>query len=193
MRITQISVNITETCNLGDYSNTKPSIELSAQLDATDDPAMVLESLINMAKEHVHAAVDLERLAVGREPKYYTGPVFACLNSSRYNFYAIVPAGHPKIPHAYAEARRLPLQWAMQNIERNDDFGDRLFFNCSDGNLTDLLAHIEWKEQEIQKAELERKRRQEEERRQWQAKQREDEEEEDEEEEEDFDDEEDAS
>lgn len=179
MRITQISVNITETCNLGDYSNTKPSIELTAQLDATDDPVAVLESLISMAKSHVHTAVDLERLAVGREPKYYTGPVFACLNSIRYNFYAIVPAGHSKIPHAYTEARRLPLQWAMQNIKRNDDFGDRPFFDCSDGDLTELLAHIESKEQEIQKAGLERKRQQDEERRQWQAKQR-DEEEEDE-------------
>lgn len=164
MRITQISVTCTEMCNLGDYSNTKPSIELTAQLDATDHPTDVLSELILIANTYLHAEIDKELIAVSKPPKYYSGPRFAYITSSRYKFSAVVPMGQHRMPHTYHPlantTRDAALAEANASVEK-----DYVFFDCTDGDLSDLLAHIEWNELEIKQAEAERRQRQEEEQR----------------------------
>ncbi|MGP1667547.1 MAG: hypothetical protein ACTS5I_16925 [Rhodanobacter sp.] len=166
MRITQISVTCTETCNLGDYSNTKPSIELHAQLDATDHPTDVISELIAIAKTYLHAEIDKELIAVSKPPKYYTGQRFDYIVSSRYKFGAVVPMGQQRMPHTYHRlANTTPdaaLAEANASVEKDD-----LFFDCSDGDLSYLMAHIEQSEIALKQIEAERRQRQEEEQRQY--------------------------
>lgn len=167
MRITQISVNFSETCSLGDYSNPKLSLELTAQLDATDEAEAVLVQLIAMAKQHLHEEIDKELLACGREPKYYHGPTYSVLSSSRYGIYAIVPSDCANLGNFYREKRRLPLTEALRYISTQYDSDDRTIFDCSNGDLSELLTNIETKEKLFTEVEAEfeeaRKRRKEEE------------------------------
>ena len=60
MRITRIVLNFTETCNLGDYSNTKPSLELMADLEPGDDVQTVISQLSDIAKGTLRAKIDEE-------------------------------------------------------------------------------------------------------------------------------------
>lgn len=92
MRITQITVNFTETCNLGDYSNTKPSVELTATLDAGDDVQAVLGELVATAKSVIHDKIDDELERVDKPPKYWSGERYDVIYSMTTRFVAIVPA-----------------------------------------------------------------------------------------------------
>ena len=85
MRITRIVLNFTETCNLGDYSNTKPSLELMADLEPGDDVQAVIGQLSTIAKETLRAKIDEELEVVGKSPKYYQGPLYSVYMSHRYN------------------------------------------------------------------------------------------------------------
>lgn len=92
MRITQITINFTETCNLGDYSNTKPSVELTAILDAGDDVQAVLGELVATAKGVIHDKIDDELERVDKPPKYWQGDRYDVIYSHTTRFVAIVPA-----------------------------------------------------------------------------------------------------
>lgn len=70
MLVTEITVRIHETANLGNYSNFKPEIELRASLDATDDTSLVLGQLIGQAMEEIAILVDDALERNGQPPKY---------------------------------------------------------------------------------------------------------------------------
>lgn len=93
MRITQVTINFTETCNLGDYSNTKPSIEIQALLEAGDDVHAVIDELVTTAQAVIHEKIDAELERVDKPVKYSTDPLYDVIYSSRTNLVAIVPAG----------------------------------------------------------------------------------------------------
>lgn len=70
MKITEITVRIHETANLGDYSNYKPEVELRASLDVTDVADVVLGQLISQATDAIADLVDDALERNGRSPKY---------------------------------------------------------------------------------------------------------------------------
>lgn len=158
MRITQISINFSETCNLGDYSNTKPAIELTAQLEATDDPVTVLQELIGLAKEHLHKEIDKELSIVGRELKYYKGPKFAAVASERYKFYGVVPH-KARVPNSYAYRKGILYEDALAAAQQEFRQDDYVFFDCADGNLEPLMAYIQQCEEQFDRQLDERRRR----------------------------------
>lgn len=92
MHITQITLNFTETCNLGDYSNTKPAIELTASLDAGDDVHAVIDDLASTAKKVIYEKIDDELEKVGKPPKYWEGQKWDVIYSHTTQLVAIVPA-----------------------------------------------------------------------------------------------------
>lgn len=182
MRITTITVNLTETCNLGDHSNTKPSIELTAQLEATDYPLVVLRELIEMAKGEIRQKIDEELEKAGKSPKYYDGPLFSVYHSGRYGYILVAPAARPHyLSYEHTIVSRVRREVALAKAqevlvaER-----ERLFDGISDEFTVFVAqAEAEWKRQDE-----ECQRRDEEQRRQFRARIEREQEEEDEEEEE---------
>ena len=81
MQITEITVKMGMTQNLGDYTNCRPEIELRATLNEGDDPDVALNQLIADTRQQLHDVVDDELEAAGREVKYFTGPLFRTVYS----------------------------------------------------------------------------------------------------------------
>ncbi|MCB8986920.1 MAG: hypothetical protein H6661_04130 [Ardenticatenaceae bacterium] len=81
MQITEITVKMGMTQNLGDYTNCRPEIELRATLNEGDDPDIELNDLVAETRRRLHAIVDDELEAAGREVKYFTGALFRTVYS----------------------------------------------------------------------------------------------------------------
>ncbi|MBX3014837.1 MAG: hypothetical protein KF832_25175 [Caldilineaceae bacterium] len=195
MHITQITINFSETCNLGDYSNTKPSVELTAQLDVTDDVHVVLDELVTTAKGVIHEKIDNELERVGKPPKYWDGERYDVIYSYRNQFVAIVPAATISQLDGgfsrYLEGVRLPAAQQAAQIQLGHVGNSEAveFFDCSlTADTAALRSYATEKNAIYEQEEQKRRQREEEERRQrqaaWEAKyQTSDEEDEDEEEE----------
>lgn len=76
MEIKLIEFEFGMTQNLGDYTNTRPSVKLVAELAEGEDVDIALESLTVTAVQTVHGLVDDELEAAGRRVKYYDGPLY---------------------------------------------------------------------------------------------------------------------
>lgn len=106
--ITEIQVTYQTTENLGNYSNVKPSVSLTARMDEGDDPEVEREKLMATARAMVQTEVDNALEASDLSPKYSTDPLFDVLvkSSEKHGrFIAIVPTGI-KIGGAGRSARR---------------------------------------------------------------------------------------
>lgn len=189
MRITRVTLNFTETCNLGDYSNTKPSLELMADLELGDDVQAVIGQLSAIAKETLRAKIDEELEVVGKSPKYYNGPLYSVYMSGRYNYILIVPAESIRhISHETYYSMRQRHEIARAKAEELAGNGDRPIF---DGFSPEFHAYFEAAEAKFKKEEDERRFQAAKQQREWEERiRREREEAEAEEEEEDFDEEE---
>lgn len=103
MEITTITVRYGRTANLGNYSNCRPEVELTADVSTLDEPERVTRLLLDEARARVLAIVDEDREAEDLPAKYDTdSPRYDVLasrgNSYRYtpltpSIVAIVPAG----------------------------------------------------------------------------------------------------
>jgi hypothetical protein len=81
MNITQITVSYGETQSLPEYSNVKPSLTITATLDADDNPTVAEAELWQLAKQSVHAQIDLALEANGKPAKYDPAPRYQVLNT----------------------------------------------------------------------------------------------------------------
>lgn len=184
MHITQITINFTETCTLGDYSNTKPSVELTAILDAGDDVQAVLGELVATAKSVIQDKIDEELERVGKPPKYWTGERYDVIYSHTARFVAVVPAesitqldgGY----YSYVEGVRYSTAQKAALKKRSQIGGSEpvaLFDSYAPADTIDALRAYtteqnriyEQKQQERRQAEEENRRRQEAE---WEARRR---------------------
>lgn len=102
MKVTTIKVAYALTYNLGDYSNVRPSIELTAEIEPGDDEIEVRESLMDSARAHVEQEVDRALEAQGDPPHFYAGPRYILLVSERDKLAALVQ------PH---EIEQIPDPW----------------------------------------------------------------------------------
>lgn len=93
MKIERITIEFGMTQSVGDYSNVRPEVELTAVLDENDDPAWVLAHLRETAVEVIHKMVDDELESTCREPKYYTGPLYSVSYATKRGLVVIHPAG----------------------------------------------------------------------------------------------------
>ena len=191
MRITRVVLNFTETCNLGDYSNTKPSLELMADLEPGDDVQAVISQLSDIAKESLRTKIDEELEQVGRPAKYSTEPRFDLFKGTQneYPFVAIIPT---QLEHDFGPVRAYRtsrgVRYAVATKEAAEVVGANNWhlFDCRDGDLTNLLAFLGEKKIAYDQAREELRKKEEERRREWlerehriQAEQEQEEEEED--------------
>ena len=71
MKVTRISVRYGRTHNLGDYNNVRPEIELTADLDRTDDLDAAIADLTTDARVFVEEAID-EALEQHNRPAFFS-------------------------------------------------------------------------------------------------------------------------
>lgn len=70
MRITEISIKLGETVNLGDYSNFRPEIGATAVVEPFNDPDEAFAELTDTLMGQLSQLVDDELERAGRTPKY---------------------------------------------------------------------------------------------------------------------------
>ena len=58
MRITKVKLTLGYTYNLGDYSNIRPEVSLTADIHDTDNVIDCLEHLYDTARLHCHRVID---------------------------------------------------------------------------------------------------------------------------------------
>jgi hypothetical protein len=70
MKLTEIHVGWEETCSLPGFSNVRPSVRLTAQIEEGDDLEKVREELLARARQAVRDQVDQALVLSNCEPKY---------------------------------------------------------------------------------------------------------------------------
>lgn len=70
MRITEISIKLGSTVNLGDYNNTRPEVGAKVAVEAFDDPDKVYVELVSFLEERMAHLIDDELERAGRDPRY---------------------------------------------------------------------------------------------------------------------------
>ncbi len=151
MQITEVRASWTETANLGNYSNVKPSHSLTATLEPGEDAELAERELMRRCRTFVQAEVDEALEAEDKPAKYSTEPRFDVRMRSYHggHLVLIVPAGtriDKSSTHGYgrgfrlAHARRYA---ARQSAELSDDARPSHVVDCSDGDLAPALAAIE--------------------------------------------------
>jgi hypothetical protein len=93
MNIIQVSAGWTETCSLPEYNNIKPSVTLTATLEAGDDPQRCVEVLLEKSRAQVYEMINQAQDRVGVTPKYWDGPLYRPLKSYDRRAYIVVPVG----------------------------------------------------------------------------------------------------
>lgn len=158
MKLTTVTVSFARTQSLGNYSNVKPSITLTAELEDGDDPDAAKTALYAEARAFVEEAVDLAIEADGDAAKFdQTSPRYHVIRSRTSPAYgdhgplitppvvAIVPASRlDGVPgdNAYNTETYRPVRWghakkiaadALDKIEPG-----ALLILCDDGDLSRL-------------------------------------------------------
>ncbi|MCB8942517.1 MAG: hypothetical protein H6658_01955 [Ardenticatenaceae bacterium] len=93
MRYKTVGLKFGMTQNLGDYTNTRPEVELVAELSDDDDVHQALGELSGLATTTVHNLVDDELEFAGREVKYSTEQLYQVRYSKLRRCVVIFPAG----------------------------------------------------------------------------------------------------
>lgn len=70
MRITEITVKLGETVNLGNYSNFRPEISIMAEVGLGENPNRSIEQLTRVAQEQLADLVDEALERAEQDPKY---------------------------------------------------------------------------------------------------------------------------
>ena len=179
MRISEITICFTETCNLGDYSNTKPSVELKAVLEPGDDVGAVVAQLTRTAKSVIHDKIDEELELASKPVKYFQGVRYDVIYASRTGIVAIVPMGSVRQLDGgfYHAARGIRYAAAVRVAEQQLDQmpSPSRCFDCNILPLSDLTEYATAQNQAYEEREAERRRQRDEDQRrsraEWEAKQ----------------------
>lgn len=123
MKITnfRVMVGLTITQNAGDYTNIKPTheITLEGEMNAFDWEKNYVElydlsqALHDMVRENVHAQIDNELEIRERKLVYHDGPLYSLVHCEEEDYFAIVasrpehlpPFWEQQIPHGFRELR----------------------------------------------------------------------------------------
>ena len=149
MQVKTITVEFGMTQNLGDYSNVRPLVAITADLDQGDDPAAVLQALQGQVRTEVETAVDTALEQAGQSPRFYQGTLFTVFYSEVRRCVVIVPSD-TTLPHeatwrdedkwrvqpSHPRQMRLPTALHLaQTLAQQKGYA--LVDGC-DGSLTDL-------------------------------------------------------
>ena len=160
MHITQITVSYGETQSLPEYSNVKPSLTLTATIDADDDPAVVEAQLWQLARDAVHAQIDNALEANDRAAKYDPALRYQIMRTywDRYGqprgaieppeIVVILPnelelkeyVGQRLVHAGYLESRKLRYHHALRLARDTARKLSATLIDCADGELMRLAA-----------------------------------------------------
>jgi hypothetical protein len=87
MKITTVTVSYGQTQSLPEYSNVKPSITLTAEVEEGEDREQVKAQLKAEAQAFVHEAIDEALEADGRPAKYSSEPRYKVQRTTNYHDY----------------------------------------------------------------------------------------------------------
>lgn len=90
MEIKTVSVGYSRVHSLGDYNNVKPSLTLTAALDAAEDIEDVVAALNTACREHVETQIDAALMHEGIAPTFYDGPRHKVIFHDKLHWLAIV-------------------------------------------------------------------------------------------------------
>lgn len=90
MKVTTVKAEYTLTYNLGNYSNVRPSVELTAEIEPDEDEITAQLYLMDAARAQVQHEVDLALESQGDPPHFYDGPRYVLLVNERDKLAALV-------------------------------------------------------------------------------------------------------
>ena len=153
MQITQITVQLSHVFSLGNYSNVKPGLSLTADLTEDDDLDAVKDELHRRAEEHVQWAIDRTLEAEDKPPHFFDGPTFDVLRFDKEHLVIVIPhnAGD-SLPGEWSA----PIYYGMDTVcagrrlevamEKAGQVGEyRTVVDCTDGDFSRLPPLEEFK------------------------------------------------
>lgn len=127
MNITTVTVGWQETVSLPEYNNVRPSVSLTATVEEHENPAEVLDSLLDSAKRIVRQEVDHALEMHGQSPKYYEGTRYQAVKSWGQRRVLIIPnsieikPSHGDWGHVFGIARSMSLEGITRLLSANRD------------------------------------------------------------------------
>ena len=160
MKLLTITVSYGQTQSLPEYSNVKPSLTLTAQIEEHDDSAAIEAALWDVARLHVHEQIDQALESSGLAAKYdQTSPRYQVLRTRRRDNYherhlpplpaiiVVVPndltIDDKRLAQPYArETQRLRYGHALQVAADYARDHGAMLLDLSGGDLTPLWAAL---------------------------------------------------
>lgn len=142
MEINQITITYSRTQSLGNYSNVKPGVTLTATLQPGESLTAAAIDLLKTAKTLVHEEIDAALEADGSQPMFCAGPLFAVRYASKRNLVVIHPAGDDLPPAQnwrehdrwHVLHRAVRPETARRDAEQHAANTNMLLLDCSDGD-----------------------------------------------------------
>jgi hypothetical protein len=134
MQVTRIIVTISEVANLGNYSSTKPSFTIEADVHPNDNVDEVVSELYGKVKASIEGHVDYALMADNQSPRFHSGPRADLYISNLLRLGALVPSksgGRPEFYEAMYKygplmwdriAQRWPVSAAAEKIRSNIEY-----------------------------------------------------------------------
>lgn len=111
MHVKTITIGYGRTHSLPSYANVKPSLSLTADLDAGEDLHLVIATLEGQAIAHVHGRIDNELERAGYSPVFDKSPRYSLWKWHQREALVVLPA-----EQSIAE---LPGNWRRHGICQN--------------------------------------------------------------------------
>lgn len=140
MQIVQVSVEYSRTWNLGNYSNVKPGIVITAALADGESSAEAMDDLQRRAREHVEQVIDQALEQQGDAPEFFTGPRYDVILARDARLVAVIPSGLQRhLPGAWAKLPAVVSRFRhLKALEAATGYDQCRLVDCSDGDLSRL-------------------------------------------------------
>lgn len=140
MQITEITASWTETANLGNYSNVKPSLTLKATLAPGEDRVFAELELMIECKAFVQEQVDQALEREQQAAKYSTDPRYdICYSGYRTKIAVLVP--HGTLVDGAGRIRE-NFRYAAALAYLAELYGEATWFDCADGQIERAVLAI---------------------------------------------------
>ncbi|MEM7347999.1 MAG: hypothetical protein AAF485_27515 [Chloroflexota bacterium] len=139
MEITTVTVKIGMTWNLGDYSNVRPEVEMTATLDESEIPAEVAEALVMECKTLVHQQIDEALEDQGSPAEFSTDPRYKMIQGvDEKKLIAIIPDEVEAPDGWFLRKSGHRITPTVRYVEKYENQEGYRIITCVDGDLSRL-------------------------------------------------------
>lgn len=140
MQIVQVSVEYSRTWNLGNYSNVKPGIVITAALADGESSAEAMDDLQRRAREHVEQVIDQALEQQGDAPEFFTGPRYDVILARDAKLVAVIPSGLQRhMPGTWAKLPAVVSRFRhIKALEAVTGYDQCRLVDCADGDMSRL-------------------------------------------------------